>query len=79
MGDFNSIPSSPEMQLYITNGYKMLNGGYNGTMDTRYIANTPIDNIILSPNIILNYANVINTYDELTSDHLPLIAEITLS
>ena len=79
MGDFNAIPTSPEMQLYITNGYKMLNGGYNGTMDTRYIANTPIDNIILSPNIVLNYAKVIDTYDELTSDHLPLIAEITLS
>lgn len=57
-------------------GYTCANWGYFGDFDT-YTGNMykPIDNVFVKGGQIVN-AGIAGTYDELSSDHLPFMAEI---
>ena len=63
-------------------GFTMANGGYLGWLRTVSLGSGTwgsIDNIIVSPNIVINSVEVYESmYKELYSDHLPMTADITL-
>ena len=84
-GDFN-VANTSEFEN-ITVG-AMANGGYLGwTLTYNYdqdYSNFPtpksdsryFDNILVSDNIVIANSQVLNVYNDLTSDHLPIIAEL---
>lgn len=62
-------------------GYTVANGGYFGTVDTLVptSAYKKIDNIFVKGNIkIKNFYAASDEYDNLSSDHIPIIADLTL-
>ena len=92
-GDFNINIENAEYfaddyQQFVNAGYHLANGGALGTFDT-YCGSTdwttaiPIDQIITSSNIAIDavMADMTKTTDAIvdTIDHIPLIAEVTIS
>ena len=82
-GDFNAASGSEQTEFnqFINAGYKCANGGLLGLMDTYH--NYPygkIDNIITSSNIIISDSYVMDdVYDEMCSDHYPIVADIIIN
>jgi endonuclease/exonuclease/phosphatase family metal-dependent hydrolase len=88
-GDFNA--NNHEYDIFREYGYKLANGGehgwkrtYNWQMNYTETANPAldrfIDNIIVSSNIIIESVEVLDyAYDYLTSDHLPIVAELIIN
>lgn len=91
-GDFNPEPDEYEtlFGLFADAGYNIANAGFFGDFWTwstdrdDFETDTPsgtvyvIDNIITSANIKINSVKKVNTYSELTSDHIPIIAELSI-
>lgn len=79
--DINAL-SEAENRYYVetaeANGYSVANGGYFGNIPT-YLGNMykNIDNIFVKGGIVVN-AYAPDVADTLTSDHLPIIADILL-
>ena len=64
-----------------TAGYTVCNGGYFGLTNTLVPteAYKPIDNIFVKGNIkVKNFYVATDEYDNLSSDHIPVVAELTL-
>lgn len=60
-------------------GFIMGNGGRIGWFKTEIPLNVSIDNIIVSNNIIINSIEAFsNLYNRLYSDHIPILAKLTL-
>lgn len=62
-------------------GYTVCNGGYFGLFDTLVSESMykPIDNIFVKGNIkVKNFYSPANVYDDLSSDHIPVVADLTL-
>lgn len=59
------------------NGFSLCNGGSFGWIGTN-LTGEPIDNIIVSNNIIINDFKVLNNENGLYSDHYPIVAELEL-
>lgn len=90
-GDFNAnFGGISEYNPFIEKGYNLANGGYFGWVRTfnneKNYTDTAnkghdrfLDNIITSANIKIINAKVLNTFDYLTSDHLPILAEIEIN
>jgi hypothetical protein len=89
-GDFNA--QTPELfNNFINAGYKIANGGYlpfewtYSFNKTDFSNNNPsssiryFDNIITSSNIIINDSYKVNTYNDLSSDHIPFIADLIIN
>ena len=82
-GDMNSIADEDKTKLVneaTSDNFILGNGGYLGWVTTlmrgTYMS---IDNIIVSNNIIINKFEAYNSwYDKLYSDHIPLVADLTL-
>lgn len=90
-GDFNAkggtvdgvtYTAQDEFDVLLDEGYHIANGGYLGLMTTFKGAtgtdNQKLDNIVTSDNIIIANSYVPDVYDSLTSDHVPLIAELVI-
>lgn len=90
-GDFNTnFGGINEYNPFIEKGYNLANGGYFGWVRTfnneKNYTDTAnrghdryLDNIITSANIKIINAKVLNTFNYLTSDHLPILAEIEIN
>ena len=90
IGMDSNIQAFSEINVLTNAGLKAANGGYFGWIPTYY--NDPadynrdepigqpyyLDNIFTKGNIIINNINVINEYNELTTDHLPVVTELTI-
>ena len=82
--DSNAIATTDQSSLktYATNaGFHLANGGVLGWINTclRTPPYTPIDNILVSDNIIINRIEVLSGwYDLLYSDHVPIYCDLTL-
>lgn len=90
-GDFNAkggtvdgvtYTAQDEFDVLLDEGYHIANGGYLGLMTTFKGAtgtdNQKLDNIVTSDNIIIANSYVPDVYNSLTSDHLPLVAELVI-
>ena len=89
-GDFNA-QTTALFDAFIEEGFHVANGGYlpfewTFSYDSAdYTSDTPstniryFDNIITSPNIIVDYSERKNVYTELSSDHIPFVAYLTVS
>lgn len=93
-GDFNPDPDEYE-SLYnipITAGYNIANTDFFGNYWTVTSNSSDFDdydnpsgtvyytdNIITSSDISIDYAASVNTYSKLSSDHIPIIADITIN
>ena len=91
-GDFNPNPDEYHSmyQRFIDAGYNVANGGFFGdfwtwtTNRADFDSDTPtgtlyyVDNIITSANIDIISAERVNVYDQLSSDHIPIIAELSV-
>lgn len=92
-GDFNPDPNEYAALFGMATqaGYNIANAGFFGDYWTT--TNNPddfnhyeeptgtvyyMDNIITSANINIDYAAAINTYNKLSSDHIPVYAEVTI-
>lgn len=75
-GDFN-IDDFSELSGFTALGYKIANGGALGTFVTATGASEHPDNIIVSANIDLCYAEVDTEFD-IFSDHRPFIATLQI-
>lgn len=61
-------------------GFVLANGTYLGWLKTEMRNNAALDNVIASDNVIFNSFKVLNSeYANLYSDHVPLIADVTLT
>ena len=92
-GDFNPEPDEYETLFanFTSEGYNIANNGFFGdfwtwsTNSGDFSSDTPsgttyvIDNIITSSNIRINYVEKVNTYADLTSDHIPLVAGLCVT
>ena len=78
-GDFN-VADISELDSVTSAGYKLANGGYFGSVSTVHGSDTSFyDNVIVSPNIVIESVEAPDeVYDDLCSDHLPLIADLIL-
>ena len=88
-GDFN-VTSTDEYAPFINAGYSMANGGtfeykrtfnyaQNYTETANPEADRVLDNIIVSPNIIINSVDIPEeAYNLCTSDHLPIYADVMI-
>lgn len=83
-GDFNTNQGTEEFEPFTEAGYILTNGSWFGfdytyNWDQQYpseTGNEVLDNIIVSSNIKVVNMEVPNTYNDLTSDHLPVITSI---
>ena len=85
VGDMNTITDTDKSNLssvVSTNNYTMANGGRLGWLETalRYMGTMiSLDNVICSPNVIINKVdNYTELYNQLYSDHVPFVANLTL-
>lgn len=92
-GDFNPETGEEDtlFATFTSAGYNIANCGLFGKMFTWAVNRSDLDtqiptgqvfyldNIITSSNIEINYADVMRVYDQLTSDHIPLFAELTIN
>lgn len=80
-GDTNAITNTDKANLVnVCEDYNftLSNGGYIGWVDTNNTHNA-IDNILCSPNIIINSIESLGSeYEDLYSDHYPFTVELTL-
>ena len=88
-GDFNTRSIS-EFDIFIENGYQILNGGYLGTFLTNGAATTataPLDNIIIKGDHVKGYAwradalfdsGHVGNVDYYVSDHYPLVGNVVV-
>ena len=88
-GDFNA-QSTTDFEDFTDAGYKIANGGYlpfewtYSYDEEDYNRETPseyiryFDNIVVSSNIIISDSKRLNVYNQLSSDHIPFIADLTL-
>lgn len=89
-GDFNA-PTTALYDAFKAAGYHIANGGYlpfewtYSYNSSDFSSDTPsdgiryFDNIITSSNITVDYSERVNVYSELSSDHIPFIAYLTIS
>lgn len=89
MCDFNA-QTTAFYDEFINQGLKIANGGYKPFKFTYsydpadFNSDTPssniryFDNIITTDNIVISNVTVHNTYDALSSDHIPISAELTI-
>lgn len=82
-GDFNTRPDSAEIAKFENtfSGWVKANGGYLGWFETtgRYTPNYPNDNILVSPKISITAMRpLVEWYNLLYSDHVPVVANLTL-
>lgn len=84
-GDFNSNSATDRANLTneaTARGFSMANGGYLGWLKTCNLqlkTATPLDNVLVSPNVIINSIETLTGwYNDLYSDHIPIIAKVTL-
>lgn len=82
-GDFNAASQS-EYDAFVNAGYTLCNGGYAGWHYTWH-ANPEhtgtkfySDNVITSANIICENFEVLDVFDDLTSDHKPIVADLII-
>ncbi len=92
-GDFNPEPGEEDtlFKVFTDAGYNLANCDFFGKFWTwssnraDFSSDVPtgtvyyIDNIITSSNISINNAYKVNTYADLTSDHIPIVAELTIN
>ena len=82
-GDFNTITASDRTNLtnqVSSNGFIMANGDRLGWLYTNMLHSWPLDNIIVSSNVIINsFRSYVGRYDDLYSDHVPILAKLTLT
>ena len=82
--DTNVLNNEERETLYseaVAAGYTVCNGGYFGLINTLVPTDMykPIDNIFVKGNIkVKNFEVLTNEYDNLASDHLPIVADLTL-
>lgn len=80
--DGNSITDDDKTNLAAlanTYNYVMGNGGYIGWFNTEFRTGYAIDNIIVSNNVIIeNIESWRKEYENLYSDHVPVVADVTL-
>lgn len=88
-GDFNA-QSTSFYNVFLSEGYHIANGGYlpfewtYSYSASDYSSDTPsaniqyFDNIVTSPNIIIDYSERRNVYADLSSDHIPFVAWFTV-
>lgn len=78
-GDFNAIDGESEYADWVSQGYNIANGGFFGNYITTHGVEQMIDNIITSNNIRIDNVEVHSeAYDMCSSDHLPIVADLTL-
>lgn len=78
-GDFNAIDGESEYADWVSQGYNIANGGFFGNYITTHGVEQMIDNIITSNNIRIDNVEVYSeAYDMCSSDHLPIVADLTL-
>ena len=89
-GDFNA-QTTALYDPFINAGYHLANGGYlpfewtysydpvDFSTDTPGTGIRYFDNIITSNNIIIDYSERLNVYTDLSSDHIPFIAYLTVN
>ena len=80
-GDFNASSGSEQtfFNQFINAGFKCANGGLLGLMRTYHNQNVCIDNVITSANItISNSYAMSDAYDEMLSDHYPMVADLVI-
>lgn len=78
-GDFNATTGESEYADWISHGYNVANGGFFGNYITTHDVEQMIDNIVTSKNIRIDNVEVHSeAYDMCSSDHLPIVAELTL-
>lgn len=74
-GDFNA-DTADEFNDFKSAGFKCANtNAYFGTLSTFIYGNKPLDNIIVSNNILFK---TVETHDNITSDHYPLTARLII-
>ncbi len=91
-GDFNCQTGyESDYAEFTDEGFKIANGGYlpyewtYSYNSADFASDTPssdiryMDNIITSGNIAINYSERVNVYSELSSDHIPYIAYLTIT
>lgn len=83
IGDFNALTES-EYSDFISNGYRIANGGYLPIVNTYggltvFKERSPMDNIVTTPNIIIDHSERLDVFDELVSDHVPFVAYLTIT
>lgn len=90
-GDFNARALT-EFDPFVSAGFKIANGGYlpavySVTSNSSSWATWPdptgytvdySDNIIVSSDIIIKHSWGLNTYSDLTSDHIPILADVVV-
>lgn len=89
-GDFNA-QTTALFDSFINEGYHIANGGYlpfewtysykpaDFSTDTPSDSIRYFDNIVTSDNIIVDYSERLNVYADLSSDHIPFIAYLTVN
>lgn len=79
-GDFNAISGISEFDIWKTNDYKICNGDFFGDFVTAHGDDVlKIDNIIVSSNIDIIDVHIVDEYDKLCSDHLPIVAKLQVN
>lgn len=82
--DTNVQDNAEREALYnaaVSAGYTVCNGGYFGLTDTLVPTKMykPIDNIFVKGNIkVKNFEVLTDEYGNLSSDHIPIVADLTL-
>ena len=87
-GDFNAANEYPaedkaeqsqdEYDTFIEAGYTVANGGRWGLISTVEQVTNYLDNVIVSPNIKMTSAKTLDVYNDMDSDHIPLVVDIVV-
>ena len=88
LGDFNAANESApedkaaqaqaEFNNLINAGYTVANGGRWGLLSTAHNVTNYWDNVCVLSNIKMISASVLDSYDEMTSDHLPIVVDVVV-
>lgn len=81
-GDFNA-QAGTDFSDFTNAGYKISNGGYLPIVNTYggrtvFAEKLPMDNIVVTPNIIIDNSERLMVFDKLSSDHVPIVAYLTI-
>ena len=82
-GDFNA-QTGEDFKDFTDEGLKVANGGYLPIVNTyggrySFAEQNPMDNIITTGNILINDSKRLNVFSDLSSDHIPFVAYLTLT
>ena len=78
-GDFNALSTSL-YDYFLNAGFHIANGGYLPFEVTYpHSEGYSLDNIVTSSNIIVDFSAAQDVYDDLSSDHIPFIANLTVN